>query len=209
MFMVDGKLSKVKKLPDGRVAYGRGPQSPASILTQDQLTEIQRLNAKRWVLPYGFLLFGGALCFLSLKAQVPILITLCFFLFGACVCLASFIRSTRCIEDILREAPFEAETPPKIPVPLAVRSIWRATDDFHLSIGMWMAGFVALSAAFGVVAKVVNLGNFDSSGKLHSMPLLLIAGGSSLIFSLFRNEHRRRRIETRDRPSAKPPASEI
>ena len=192
MFMVDGKLSRVKELVDGRVAYWRGPGIPAAVMTLSQLEEVQRLNAKRLLLPYGFIVFGAGLAFLSFKGEVPLAVSVIFGAIAMLICILADVTAKRGIERILSQAPTEDGLPPHISVSSRMKAVWHVFDDGHLRLASWLTGVYGFSAAFALLSKISGLGGFDPHDKIHPLTLLASTPVALFLFYLcLRERHRR------------------
>lgn len=194
MFIVDGKLSRVRELADGRVAYWRGPDVPGAILTPPQLEEVQRLNGRRLLLPYGFMVFAVGLAFLSFKGQVPIAIPLLFGVLAILICTVSDLRARRRIDEILRRAPAEDRPPPQSSVASRFKAAWHGSGKFELRILTWFSGFVGLSSALGLTSKLTGVRDFDPNNEIHPLILLMMTVAALAVFHLCRKEVRRRRL---------------
>lgn len=194
VYIVDGKLSRVKELADGRVAYWRGPEVPAAILTLPQLEEVQRLNARRLLLPYGFVVFAASLAFLSFKGQAPLAVPVFFGALAMLICAVVDVRARRQIEEILRQAPTEDRLPPYSSVASRFRAVWQGWGSSELRLATWFTGAMAFSSAFCLFAKVTGIGNFDPSNEIHPLILLLASVVSFVLFRFCLKERRRRRL---------------
>ncbi len=192
MFMENGKLSRVKELVDGRVAYWRGPDISAAVLTSSQLEEVQRLSARRLGLPYGFIMFGAGLVFLSVKGQVPLTVSVIFGAIAMLICILADVAAKRGIERILSQAPTEDGPPPHVSVPSRLKALWHGSEDGHLRLATWLTGAWAFSAAFGLVSKLTGFGGFDPRDDFHPLTLLIATVVPLLLFRLCLTERRRR-----------------
>ncbi|WP_077375097.1 hypothetical protein [Mesorhizobium prunaredense] len=193
LFLVNGKLRVAKGVGDGKVAYWRGPQTPASILTSEQLEEIQRLNGTRLLLPFVFLALGAVLVFLFAKGQIPPEMPILFGLVATILCVYAIVNATQRIAKILDRAPRQLELPAHVPASVRFTSLWQNQSSFHLIIGTWFAGFVFASSVFGLIAKLLDLESYDPTGRLHPIALLFFAIISYVVFATFLKERRRRK----------------
>ena len=206
MFMVDGKLGRIRELADGRIAYWRGPDVPAAVLTSSQLEEVQRLVAMRLLLPFGFLMFGAGLAFLSFKGEFPVVIPVLFGAVAMLICVVVDIRTRHRIQEILRRAPAEDRLPPHITVSSRLKAAWHGLGNRELLFATWLTGVWAFSSAFGLLSKITGMGDFDPSGEFHLLTLLIAAVVMLFLFRLCLKERRRRLIQaTRSNGDSFPP----
>ena len=148
---VDGKISQIRVLDDGKFAYWRGVQIPASVLTREELKVVQRLNGRRLLLPYAFFVLGAVLAFLSAKSQLPFIIPVLFSVIAIVICTFSMRRAGRRIERILNRAPRKHIVGTHVPISTKLGLLWRNTGEGHLLVGTLLTGTIFVSAAFGTI----------------------------------------------------------
>jgi hypothetical protein len=197
MFLVDDKLSRTRQLSDGRIAYWRGPETPASILTREQLEYVERMNGVRWLVPYAFLIPSAVLVFLYFKGQMPLAVPALFGVLAMGASIYAILTATMSIRETLDRAPCEGNVPQGISVSAKFQLHWQRQSRFHLRIGTWLTGFLLCSSAFGLVAKLSGVESFDRDGRFGSLQLLIMTVISGLLFAAFAVEVRRRRRSSR------------
>lgn len=192
MFLVGGRLRVAKDLDDGKVAYWRGPDVPAAILTREQLENVQRMNGARLLIPYALFAVFAALVFLWLKAQWSVIVPALFGMLAIGGTVYVGRRTTAAIAEILDQAPREPDVPPHVPASMVFRSLWRRQDRFPLLVATWLTGFILFVSTFGLVAKLLSPASFDPNDKLHPMVLAAAALVSCFLFFVLRRELHRR-----------------
>jgi len=175
------------------IAYWRGPNIPAAILTSAELEEVTRLQARRFYIPYALLFILAAVSFLSIKGQLPLSATLIFGAAAVCVCIFTEITSQRSIRNILARAPAEANLPEHGSLSSRFRATWQGIENWQLTLITWYFGAVAFSSVFAVLSKITGRGGFDPDDQYHPVVLLLALIASSFVFYLCLKERRRRR----------------
>lgn len=192
--MVDGRVTAVKELTDGRFAYSRGRQKPAAILTREQLEEIQRLNGIRLVLPYICLALGGIIIFIIIKDQLPLAASIAVGVIAAALGAYTIITTTKRVGKILDQATSEAELPVRIPPAMIFRTLWRSSSDRHVLMGRWFWGCMFVMSIAVLAAKVLK---FDDHLSLTDTAAMLgFAIFSYVLFRTFSTERQRRKSAT-------------
>ncbi|WP_172371118.1 hypothetical protein [Mesorhizobium sp. NZP2234] len=194
MFVVNGRVTAVKELTDGRFAYSRGLQKPAAILTREQLEEIQRLNGIRLVLPYIFLALGGIIIFILINDQLPLAASIAVGVIAIALSAYAIITTTIRVGKILDQATSEPELPARIPRAMIFRTLWRSSSDRHVLLGKWFWGCMSVVSIAVIAARFLKFD--DHLSPTDTVAMLIFAILSSVLFQAFSTERQRRKSAT-------------
>ena len=189
--MIDGKLTAVTELDDGRFAYSRGQKKPAAILTGQQLEEVQRLNSIRLLLPFSFLVLGGVIIFVLAKDDMLLPASVAVGVIALAVSTYVIIAMAKRIAVILDVAPSIGALPVRIPPSAFFVNPLPFGSNLHVLMGKWFWGCMCIASI------VVPLAKYLKSKKIawpDTLGMFAFAIASYVLFRAFSAERRRRKI---------------